>query len=57
MRTEPGQIFIPRGVDLEHIVQIAKGRGFHSYGSWRIDTDVFIDTFKYFIKHISFDLE
>ena len=25
--------------------------------TWRIDTDVFIDTFKHFIKHISFDLE
>ena len=25
--------------------------------TWRIETDVFIDTFKYFIKHISFDLE
>lgn len=57
MRTEPGQIFILHGVDLEHIVQIANGRGFHSYGSWSIDTAVFTDTFEYFIKHISFDLE
>lgn len=24
---------------------------------WRIDIDVFIDIFKYFIKYISFDLE
>ena len=24
---------------------------------WRLETDVFIDTFEYFIKHISFELE
>lgn len=25
--------------------------------TWRVDTDIFIDTFMYFIKHASFDLK